>query len=171
MNANIVVYYRPQKVDNNRVRITAGGNLINYPGELTTRTADLKTFKILWNSIVRTINAKQMYVDIDNFYLCTLLYQLEYLHITFSEFLEHITKQYKLKEKELNGYIYVEIRRSIYSLQQAGSLVNNGLKVKLAPHGCFEDPTLQDYSDTSPVRSHFFGVRQIKSKQYQQRGR
>jgi hypothetical protein len=39
--ANIVVDYRPQKADPNRVRITAGGNLIDYPGELTTRTADL----------------------------------------------------------------------------------------------------------------------------------
>ena len=32
----IVVDYRPQKEDPNRVRITAGGNLIIYPGELTT---------------------------------------------------------------------------------------------------------------------------------------
>ena len=30
----IVVDYRPQKDDPNRVRITAGGNLINYPDEL-----------------------------------------------------------------------------------------------------------------------------------------
>jgi hypothetical protein len=38
----IVIDYRPQKADPNRVRITAGGNLIkDYPGELTTRTADL----------------------------------------------------------------------------------------------------------------------------------
>ena len=43
--ARIVVDYRPQKDDPNRVRITAGGNLINYPGELTTRTADLTTSK------------------------------------------------------------------------------------------------------------------------------
>eukprot|EP00804_Cyclotella_cryptica_P013526 CCRYP_017242-RB/>CCRYP_017242-RB protein AED:0.48 eAED:0.48 QI:0/0/0/1/1/1/2/0/137 len=34
----VVVDYRPQKGDPNRVRITAGGNLIkDYPGELTTR--------------------------------------------------------------------------------------------------------------------------------------
>ena len=44
--ANIVVDYRPYKEDPNRVRITAGENLINYPGELTTRTADLTTSKI-----------------------------------------------------------------------------------------------------------------------------
>ena len=43
--ARIVVDYRPQKADPNRVRITAGGNLIQYPGELTTRTTDLRTTK------------------------------------------------------------------------------------------------------------------------------
>ncbi len=46
-HACIVVDYRPQKTDPNRVHITAGGNLITYPGELTTRTADLTTTKIL----------------------------------------------------------------------------------------------------------------------------
>ena len=30
--ANTVVDYRPQKEDTNRVRITAGGDLIIYPG-------------------------------------------------------------------------------------------------------------------------------------------
>jgi len=39
----IVVDYRIQKADPNRVRITAVGNLIDYLGELTTRSADLTT--------------------------------------------------------------------------------------------------------------------------------
>ena len=41
--ARIVVDYRPQKKDKYRVRITAGGNLINYPHEFITRTADITT--------------------------------------------------------------------------------------------------------------------------------
>ena len=55
--ARIVVDYRPQKDDPNQVRITVGGNLINYPGELTTQTADLTTTKILWNSTISTPGA------------------------------------------------------------------------------------------------------------------
>ena len=39
--AQIVIDHRPQKDDLNRVRITVGGNLINYPYELTTHTADM----------------------------------------------------------------------------------------------------------------------------------
>ena len=62
--AKIVVDYRQQKEDPNRVRITAGGNLISYPGELTTRTADLTTSKILWNSVLSTENGKYMCIDI-----------------------------------------------------------------------------------------------------------
>ena len=54
IHARIVVDYRPQKVDPNRVRITADGNLIQYPGELTTRTADLRTTKIMLNSVIST---------------------------------------------------------------------------------------------------------------------
>ena len=45
--ARIVVNFCPQKKDPNCVQITTGGNLIYYPGELTTRTADLTTSKIL----------------------------------------------------------------------------------------------------------------------------
>jgi hypothetical protein len=36
--ANIIVNYRPQKDNPYQIHITAGGNLINYPGELTTHT-------------------------------------------------------------------------------------------------------------------------------------
>ena len=54
----IVVDYRSQKDDPNRVRITAGGNLIEYAGEVTTKTADLVTSKVLWNSVVSTKLAK-----------------------------------------------------------------------------------------------------------------
>jgi hypothetical protein len=43
----IVVDYRPHKKDPNRVHITVGGNLITYPGELTTQTKDLIMTKIL----------------------------------------------------------------------------------------------------------------------------
>ena len=69
--ARVVVEFRPQKEDPNRVRITAGGNLIKYPGELTTRTADLTTTKIAWNSVLSTEGAKYACLDVGNFYLET----------------------------------------------------------------------------------------------------
>ena len=56
--ARVVVDFRPQKADPHRIRITAGGNLIHYPGELTTRTANLTTSKLMWNSVLSTEGAK-----------------------------------------------------------------------------------------------------------------
>ena len=47
----IIIDFRLQKEDPNRACITAGSNLINTPGDLTTRTVDVTTSKILWNSI------------------------------------------------------------------------------------------------------------------------
>ena len=67
--ARVVVDFRPQKEDPNRVRIIAGGNLIKYPGELTTRTADLTTTKVVWNSVLSTEGAKYACLDVGNFYL------------------------------------------------------------------------------------------------------
>jgi hypothetical protein len=37
-----------------------GGNLIDYPGEVATRTVDLTLAKILWNSVLSTPGAKFM---------------------------------------------------------------------------------------------------------------
>ena len=45
--AKIVADYRSQKSDPNHVRITAGGNLLKYSGELSTKVADLTTSKLL----------------------------------------------------------------------------------------------------------------------------
>ena len=40
-----------------------------YEGELTTRTSDLTTSKIMWNSVISTPGARFMTGDASNFYL------------------------------------------------------------------------------------------------------
>jgi hypothetical protein len=45
--ARVVIDHQPQKEDPHRVRITVGGNLINYPFELTTCTTDMVSSKLL----------------------------------------------------------------------------------------------------------------------------
>jgi hypothetical protein len=56
--AQVVVNFRPQKADQYCIRITTGGNLINYPGKLSTCTADLTTSKLMWNNVLSTKGAK-----------------------------------------------------------------------------------------------------------------
>jgi hypothetical protein len=138
--ARIVVDYRPQKDDPNRVRITVGGNLIDYPGELTTRTADLTTSKILWNSTISTPGARFACADIGDMYLQTPLDRYEYMKIKASLIPEEFMQQYQLHDKIHNGYVYMEIRRGAYGLPQAGILANKLLKKRLSEHGYFELP-------------------------------
>ena len=79
--AKIVVDYRPQKSDPNRVQLTGGGNLIDYPHELTMQTADITTSKIMWNSVISTTGARYACADVKNFYLCTPLNRYEYMQM------------------------------------------------------------------------------------------
>ena len=45
-----------------------------------------------------------------------------------------------MREHAKNGFVYVEIRKAIYGLPQAGALANKQLKEKLKPHGYYEVP-------------------------------
>jgi hypothetical protein len=65
----IVVGFRPQKEEPYRTRLTVGGNLIDYPGNVSTPTADTATEKLVINSVVSTPKAKYMCGDIKNFIL------------------------------------------------------------------------------------------------------
>jgi hypothetical protein len=80
----VVVDYWLQKSDPNHVGLTAGGNLIEYPGELTTQTANLTTTKMLWNSVISTEHARYLCLDIKNFYLGTPMDHFEYMKMPIS---------------------------------------------------------------------------------------
>jgi len=69
--ARIVCAYHDGKKDKYRTSVTMGGNLVNFPGDCGTPTADLLTVKLLLNSIISTTNAKFMTLDIKDFYLMT----------------------------------------------------------------------------------------------------
>jgi hypothetical protein len=94
--ARVVVNFHPQKIDSHPIRITAGGNPINYPCKLTTQTADLTTSKLMWNSVLSTEGAKYMCLDIKNFYLTAPLDRYEYMKMPLSLFPSWIREQYNL---------------------------------------------------------------------------
>ena len=102
--AKVVVAYRPQKDDPYRIRITAGGNKIFYPGELTTRTADMTTAKLHWNSVLSTPDAKYMCLDIGNFYLSATLDRYEYMKMPINLFPPWTVEQYDLSNKVVGGF-------------------------------------------------------------------
>jgi hypothetical protein len=135
---NPVVDHRPQKEDPNRIRITAGGNLIKCEEEVSVRTADINTAKLHWNSVISTKGARYMCLDIGNFYLTAALEYFEYMKMPLALFPTWIVEQYNLKELALNGYVHLEMRRAVWGLPQAGILANKRLRRKLAPFGYYE---------------------------------
>ena len=49
---------RPQKSETHRTRLTAGGNLIDYPGEVRTPTSDFTTIEIHVNSAISDVTSR-----------------------------------------------------------------------------------------------------------------
>ncbi len=127
--ARIVCVFCDGKKDKYRTRITMGGNLVNYPGNCGTPTADLLTVKLLLNSIISTSNTKIMTLDIKDFYLCTPMSRYKYFRIRLELFPEDIVEEYDLKNKvDANGYVHCEVRRGMYGLPQAGIIAQELLE-------------------------------------------
>ncbi len=82
--------------------------------------------------------AKYMCLDIKNFYLSAPLDRFKYMRISIALFPPWIIDQYAFKDKVLNRNIYLEMRRAVWGLPQAGILANKLLKKHLAPHGYYE---------------------------------
>jgi hypothetical protein len=102
--------YRPEKANPRRVRWTVGGNLIDYPGDVSTKTADLCTAKLLFNSVLSTPDARFMTGDLKDFYLGTPMERYEYMRVPIHMIPTDIIESYKLAPLVKNGFVYVEIR-------------------------------------------------------------
>jgi hypothetical protein len=69
----IVCDYKPHKKEKECVRLTVGGDRLDYYGDAATSTADITTFKILIDSTLSTEDSTMMMMDIKNYYLGTPL--------------------------------------------------------------------------------------------------
>jgi len=81
----------------------------------------------MMNSTISTKNARYMTADIKDFYLNTPMECYEYMAIPMADLLDTIIEQYNLRELEHNGNVYVEIRKGMYGLPQAGRIANDKL--------------------------------------------
>ena len=133
--ASFVRSYRPQKAEPYRTRLTVGGNLIDYPGNLSMKVADMTTFKILVNSTLSTPGARWLGLDVKNYYLGTPMDDYEYMFIPITSIPDEIIAYYKLCDLVHNGRVYIEIRRGMYGLPQAGILAEQQLTRFLATYG------------------------------------
>jgi CO/xanthine dehydrogenase FAD-binding subunit len=106
----VVCTYRLEKKDPYRTRLTMGGNLVNYPDDCGTPTADILTVKLLLNSIISTKNAKFMTIDIKDFYLMTPMKRYEYFRMNIALFPRDIIEEFNLLEKvDHDGNVFCEV--------------------------------------------------------------
>lgn len=122
------------------MRWTVGGDKVDYAFDVSTNTADLNTAKLLFNSVLSIPNAKFMATDLKDFYLGTPMTCYQYMHIPISMLPNAIIEQYNLMPLVHNGHVFVEIRRGMYGLPQAGRLANDQLIKFRAPQGYHPAP-------------------------------
>ena len=131
----IVAEIIPQKSETHRTRLTVGGNLINFPGDVTTPTSDLITAKLNFSSVLLTKYAKFMCADIANLYLNNPMNRYEYMKLPLDISPEEIIQQYNLRDLSHKGFVCMVIQKGMYGLPQAGKIANDKLKLHLAKFG------------------------------------
>jgi hypothetical protein len=133
----LVCDVKPNKTEKHRVRLTFGGDILDYSGDTATSTADITTFKFLINSTLSTNETKIMMMDKKNYYLGTPLTTYEYMILPLTILPLDIIEKYDLKCLAVNGWVYLEIRKGVYGLKQAGLLANQLLQKRLKDFGYY----------------------------------
>jgi hypothetical protein len=59
------------------------------------------------------------------------------MKMLLSRFPDEIVQKYNLKALADDGWVYIEIRKGMYGLKQAGLLANQLLQTRLAPFGYY----------------------------------
>jgi len=155
-------YYNPQtkeKLNSDgsvryRIRGTAGGDRVNYPGDVSARTADMEVVKALIHSAASDrahgTGGLLLTADIVDFYLGTPLERPEYVRIPLRYIPATVLDKYQLRSFLANGSILFQINKCMYGLPQAGLLSQRRLIAHLAMHGYTQDanvPCLFTHAD------------------------
>ena len=91
---------RPLKEEKYCVRITVGGDKLDFCGDASSVAASLATFKLLLNSVVSTKDAKFTTADILKKNYASFLPDPEYMKMKLKIFPQEIIDQYQLQDLE-----------------------------------------------------------------------
>ena len=142
---NFVCDHRPLKTEPLRVRLTVGGDKLDYPYDASSPASGLIDAKILFNSTISDAKngAKFMTADLKDFFLNTPMDRAEYMKIQYKYFPKEVRSAYNLdKIVTTDGWIYIQIIKGMYGLKQAARLAYDLLKKRLSKHGyspCIEN--------------------------------
>lgn len=123
---------RPENANPRRVQWTVGGgDRIDYPDDVDTKTADLTTATLLINNTIFTKNAHYTTADLKDLFLGMPMQEersYKYMRIPHVDMIpQAIINQHNLMPLIHNGFMHLEIRRGMYGLPQACRLANNQL--------------------------------------------
>jgi len=104
---HIVCVHRPEKEIPHRVRWTVGGDRVEYDSDVSTKTANIVTAKLLFNSVVSTPNGCCMIGDLKYFYLGTPMQPRDYAYmwIPVAMLPTDIMDNYQLHDLVHNGHV------------------------------------------------------------------
>jgi hypothetical protein len=116
--------------------MTVGGNKLDYPGDASSPTVSMLDTKIHLNSTISDAKhgARHLGLDIKNYYLGTPMAYYQYLRVLPSVIPQEVwdDPRYEI-HIAADGFVYLEIRRSMYGLKEAGIIAfKNQLVNRLA---------------------------------------
>ena len=113
----LVADIRPLKEEQFRVRITVGGDKLDFFGDASSVAASLATVKLLLNSVISTKGAVFSTADIKDFFYASFLPDPEYMKMQLKIIPQEIISQYNLLELAKDGWVYIKIIKSMSGLK------------------------------------------------------
>jgi hypothetical protein len=86
----LVCDYKPHKKEEEHMRLTVGGDRLDYYGDGATSTANITPLKLIISSTLSTEEAAMIMIDIKKYFLGTPLPRFEYMKMLLSRFPEEI---------------------------------------------------------------------------------
>ena len=146
------------KAEKYRVRLTVGGDKLEYNADAASPAASLLETKLLLNSVISQSaqGCRFMTLDIKDFFLQTDMKDCEYMRINGKYFMSDIRNKYNINKLIANdGYVYCKIKKGMYGLKQAARLAYDDLKKHLSKYGYKPDTLAKNIWTHTERRTKF----------------
>lgn len=137
MYANVFNNVRPLKDEIHRVRMTVGGDRLEFEYDSSSSAVSLLDTKSLLNRVISDVHKVSRYctADIKIFYLNNPMQKFCYMKIPLRYTTQEIMDEYNIQDIASHWLVYVEIRKGMYGLKEADIIAFNCLVAKLTPYG------------------------------------
>ena len=139
---NMICDFRPLKLEKYRVRLTVGGDRLDYLGNQSSPAASLLETKMLLNSVISDAKdgARFMTMDLKDHFLQSTLIDPQYMRIHSKYFFDDIKQKYNIDSIiASDGYVYCKIIKGMYGLKEAAMLAREKIMEILKPLGYYPD--------------------------------